>query len=180
MHMRIRVEPDVLRTLSGQLQSAAEQIQQITSGLEQALQSLEWEVSAREAVMDQWIQGKRLSEQIHVGLRLLGSQLSSKADQFQAADHSYNTILDSVNLGRPTALFQQTISSSPSILSNSDQNIGRISDPQSVISVIGGRGADSDAQVSDSILKLASLQQPQDWRFADPTYNRNEPAASVR
>ncbi|MFB5673709.1 WXG100 family type VII secretion target [Paenibacillus terreus] len=179
MYMRIRVEPDVLRTLSGQLQNAAEQIQQITSGLEQALQSLEWEVSAREAVMDQWRQGKRLSEQIHVCLRTLGSQLSSKADQFQGADQSYNTILGSVNLGRPTALFLQTISSSPSILSESDHDAGRISDPQSVISAIGGKEADSDAQVSDSILKLASLQQPQDWHFADPAYNRNEPAASV-
>ncbi|MFB5759606.1 WXG100 family type VII secretion target [Paenibacillus medicaginis] len=177
--MRIRVEPDVLRTLSGQLQNAAEQIQQITGGLEQTLQSLEWDMSAREAVMDQWRQGKRLSEQIHACLRMLGSQLNSKADQFQAADQSYNTILGSMNLGRPTALFQQTISASPSILSDSDQNASRISDPLSVISVIGGKGAESDAQVSDSILKMASLQQPQDWRFSDPSSNRNAPEASL-
>lgn len=176
MHMRIRVEPDVLRTLSGQLQSVAEQIQQMTNGLEQGLQSLEWEVLARGAVIDQWRQGKRLSEQIHICLREFGSQLSSKADQFQAADQNYHTILDSTNSGRPIALFMQTISSSPSILSEVDQNAGRISDPQSVIRVIGGQETKVDAGVNASTLKLAAMQRPQEWYFADPAYNGTEPA----
>ncbi|WKL01232.1 hypothetical protein Q0F98_31895 [Paenibacillus amylolyticus] len=44
--MRIRVEPDVLRALSKQIQYAAEQIQQKMTVLDQAIHSLEWEVES--------------------------------------------------------------------------------------------------------------------------------------
>lgn len=60
--MRIRVEPDVLRALSKQIQYAAEQIQQKMTVLDQAIHSLEWEVESRAAVMNEWNHSKRLGE----------------------------------------------------------------------------------------------------------------------
>ena len=74
--MRIRVEPDVLRALSKQIQYAAEQIQQKMTVLDQAIHSLEWEVESRAAVMNEWNHSKRLGEDASInGLkRTAGTQ----------------------------------------------------------------------------------------------------------
>lgn len=64
--MRIRVEPDVLRALSRQIQYAAEQIQQKMAVLDQAIHSLDWDIESRAAVMSEWDRSKRLGKMLFV------------------------------------------------------------------------------------------------------------------
>jgi WXG100 family type VII secretion target len=181
MDMRIRVEPDVLRGLSGQLQHAAEQIQQLTGGLEQTLQTLDWDVSARESVLNHWMQVKRMSEQIHTYLHTLGTQLNRKAEQFQSVDHNYHTILSfaSHQLGRPVTMLDWSNQQSPSSIlpGHPSEGSGPISDPQSVVHAIAGVQSSDTGTLNQDILKQASSSSPQDWYFADPTVIRDQPVA---
>ena len=178
--MRIRVEPDVLRGLSGQLQHAAEQIQQLTAGLEQALQSLDWDVSAREAILNHWMQAKRMSEQIHAYLHTSGTQLNRKAEQFQSVDHNYQTILSfaSQPLGRPVTMLDWSNQQSPSILpGQASEGSGLISNPQSVVHAIAGVQSSEVETLHQDILMQASSSSPQDWYFTDPSTARDQPVA---
>ncbi|MDQ0496644.1 MULTISPECIES: WXG100 family type VII secretion target [Paenibacillus] len=178
--MRIRVEPDVLRGLSGQLQHAAEQIQQLTAGLEQALQSLDWDVSARETVLDHWMQAKRMSEQIHAYLHTSGAQLNRKAEEFQSVDHNYQTILSfaSQSLGRPVTMLDWSNQQSPSILpGQTSEGSGLISNPQSVVHAITGIPSSDVGTLNQDILEQASSGSPQDWYFTDPSVVRDQPVA---
>ncbi|TKH43267.1 hypothetical protein C1I60_17120 [Paenibacillus terrae] len=179
--MRIRVEPDVLRGLSGQLQHAAEQIQQLTAGLEQALQSFDWDVSARESVLNHWMQAKRMSEQIHAYLHTSGTQLNRKAEEFQSVDHNYHTILSfaSQPLGRPVTMLDWSNQQSPSILPGqpSEGSSGPISDPQSVVNAIAGVQSSDAGMLNQDILKQASSSNPQEWYFADPAIVKDQPVA---
>ncbi|MNW23484.1 hypothetical protein D3C74_01870 [compost metagenome] len=177
--MRIRVEPDVLRTLSSQLHNAAEQIQHLTSELERALQSMSWESSAREDLLRQWQQARRLSEHIHSSLRTMGTQLNTKADQFQTADHQYSTILSFAHSSqaRPAMMFRQSFSGTSALLTEQGERMMNISDPSSVMTVI--RGAEyRAADLHGDILRQASLEQPSDWHFSDPAFIRNEHATA--
>ncbi|WP_149096535.1 WXG100 family type VII secretion target [Paenibacillus terrae] len=178
--MRIRVEPDVLRGLSGQLQHAAEQIQQLTAGLEQTLQSLDWDVSARESVLNHWMQAKRMSEQIHAYLHTSGTQLNRKAEQFQSVDHNYHTILSfaSQPLGRPVTMLDWSNQQSPSILPGQpSEGSGPISDPLSVVHAIAGVQSSDAGTLNQDILKQATSSNPQEWYFADPAIVRDQPVA---
>lgn len=176
--MRIRVEPDVLRGLSGQLQHAAEQIQQLTVRLEQALMVLDLDVSARESVWNQWRQAKQLSEHINTYLHTHGTGLGRKAEQFQTADHSYQTILSSVAtpLGKPVAMLNWAVRDSSSILPVPPVERESISNPQSVMSAIAGTDHSYRGDAYQDILRQASEDSPQDWRFADPAVVRDEQA----
>lgn len=175
--MRIRVEPDVLRGLSGQLQHAAEQIQQLTAGLEQVLQSLDWDLTVRETVFNHWMQAKRMSEQIHAYLYTSGAQLNRKAEEFQSVDHNYHTILSfaSQPLGRPVTMLDWSNQQSPSILpGQTSERSGLISNPQSVVYAITGIPS-SDAGIPNwDILEHASSSSPQDWYFTDPSVARDQ------
>lgn len=178
--MRIRVEPDVLRGLSGQLQHAAEQIQQLTAGLEQTLQSLDWDVSVRETVLNYWMQAKRMSEQIHAYLHTTGMQLNQKAEQFQSVDHNYHTILSFAGqpLGRPVTMLDWSNQQSPSILPGQTlEGSGLISNPQSVVHAITGITSADAGTLNQDILKQASSSSPQDWHFTDPSAARDQPVA---
>ncbi|MDO7905720.1 WXG100 family type VII secretion target [Paenibacillus sp. JX-17] len=173
--MRIRIEPDVLRTLGSQLQHAAEQIQQVTAGLERALQSLEWDVNVREVIWNEWQQCKRLSEYIHSQLRSLGIHIHHKADQFQQADQDYHSFMTATAAGmaRPASMLGMVTERTLSIFQNSGMmGGGTVSDPSSVMNVIAiHKDGESHPVWGDQreILQHATLQTPQPWVFKDPS-----------
>ncbi|MBN3522486.1 WXG100 family type VII secretion target [Paenibacillus apiarius] len=140
--MRIIVQPDALRALSRQLLIAAEQLNQIQSILSHALQSLAWETSVREAIMQQWQQAARLSSQIHAMLFELSRHVQTKADQFQTADQQTNSILGSAyGIGSATALYAgMGLAGTSLILPGAGAGIGAISNPNSAVRAMGGRG----------------------------------------
>ena len=182
--MRIRVEPDVLRALSRQIQYAAERIQQKMTVLDQAIHSLDWDIQSREAVMSEWNRGKRLGEEALRRLMDLSSQLERKALLFQQADMEYRSVLSHVNMVYGNAVnmlnaFQSNHSGE--ILPAHAADVAVVSDPLSAIAAVYRIQDAAPPDISPATLVQAMQPEPVAWRFIDPSYQERrgiEPVVS--
>lgn len=164
--MRIRVEPNVLRTLSSQLKLAAEQIQQTIVVLERALSSIEGDTAVHEGIVYEWMRTKQLASFIETELVRFGSELSRKAEDFIRADEDYHTILsyiDYSNVSPMRMLQSQQITS----LRNNELTSFAVSNPKSAVMAIHQSYSTDDGN-GISVLHQASETNPRGWVFKDP------------
>lgn len=171
--MRIRVEPDVLRALSRQIQYAAEQIQQKMTVLEQAIHSLEWDIEARAAVMSEWSHSKRLGEDAVRRFMDLSVQLGRKALLFQQADMEYRTVLSHVNTAYGNAVNMLNVLENNrvgEILPTHAAAATVVSDPLSAVAAVYRVQDAAPPDGSPATLIQAMQPEPVAWRFTDPTF----------
>lgn len=164
--MRIRVEPNVLRTLSSQLKLAAEQIQQTIVVLERALSTIEGDTAVHEGIVYEWMRSKQLASFIETELERFSSELSRKAEDFTRADEDYHTVLsyiDYSNVSPMRMLQSQQITS----LRNNELTSFAVSNPKSALMAIhqSDRFADGNGI---GVLLQASETNPSGWIFKDP------------
>lgn len=168
MYMRIRVEPDVLRTLSGQLQHAAEQIQQIVVGLEQALGRIEGDTAVHEGIVYEWMRSKQLAGHIELELERFSSELLRKANHFKQSDEDYHSFLahvDYTNVSPMRMLQSQHLESI-----NSDKPlVFSVSNPRSAVMAIQQSWSPEDQLNDMGTLRLATELNPAGWKFTDPS-----------
>lgn len=166
--MRIRVEPDVLRTLSSQLKLAAEQIQETIVVLERALSSVEGDTAVHEGIVYEWMRSKQLAAFIKSEFERFGSELSRKAEDFTRADEDYHTILNYIDYSNasPMRMLQsQQITS----LRNNEITSFTVSDPKSAVMAIHASYNSNIDRNDPSILLQASETNPRGWIFKDPS-----------
>jgi len=171
--MRIRVEPDVLRALSRQIQYAAEQIQQKMTVLDQAIHSLEWDVQSRPAVMAEWDYCKRLGETAVRRFVELGTQLDRKAVVFQQVDMEYRTILGHVNKAYVNAVNLLQVmedNEAGQILPVHSTTSAVVSDPFSAVRAVYQVQDTVPPDGSPATLVQAMQPEPVAWKFTDPSY----------
>ncbi|WP_454190666.1 WXG100 family type VII secretion target [Paenibacillus sp. Marseille-Q7038] len=164
--MRIRVEPNVLRTLSSQLKLAAEQIQQTIVVLERALSTIEGDTAVHEGIVYEWMRSKQLASYIETELERFSSELSRKAEDFTRADEDYHTVLsyiDYSNVSPMRMLQSQQITS----LRNNELTSFAVSNPKSALMAIHPSGS-SDEGNGLGVLLQASETNPRGWIFKDP------------
>ena len=164
--MRIRVEPNVLRTLSSQLKLAAEQIQQTIVVLERALSSIEGDTAVHEGIVYEWMRSKQLAAFIETELERFGSELSRKAEDFTRADEDYHTVLsyiDYSNVSPMRMLQSQQITS----LRNNELTSFAVSNPKSAVMAIHQSYNSEDGNGIEVLLQ-ASETNPRGWIFKDP------------
>ncbi|WP_054958409.1 WXG100 family type VII secretion target [Paenibacillus dakarensis] len=164
--MRISVEPELLRSLSRQLQQSGEQYLAMTNQLDHAIRSLVWETSLKAAVIDEWQSAQRLGESVGALLMQMGKHLQTKADQFQEVDHQYQTILEHVIVGgvSPTALFAASLhEGGKSILPESGTSGSVISNPSSAAAAVGMNPETGAVAVKEAALNGKA------WTFTDPS-----------
>lgn len=171
--MRIRVEPDVLRALSKQIQYAAEQIQQKMTVLDQAIHSLEWEVESRAAVMNEWNHSKRLGEDALRRLMDLSVQLGRKALLFQQADMEYRSVLSHVNTAYGNAVNMLNVlqnNRTGEIMPAHSATVAVVSDPLSAMAAVYRVQDAALPDGSPATLVQAMQPEPVAWRFTDPSF----------
>ncbi|WP_433943229.1 WXG100 family type VII secretion target [Paenibacillus sp. SN-8-1] len=138
--MRIRMEPEQMRTLSKNLQQSAEQLRQMATGLNQLLHSLIQESGPLGSVTEQWQQAHRLSEQLHTELHRIGRFVETRADAFQALEHepaSYQKGTPIAAVGNAAALYAGLLAvRNPVILPGSYKMHGVISNPESAVQAV--------------------------------------------
>ncbi|MNS23177.1 hypothetical protein D3C72_549850 [compost metagenome] len=138
--MRIRMEPEQMRTLSKNLQQSAEQLRQMAAGLNQLLHSLIQESGSLGSVTEQWQQAHRLSEQLHTELHRIGRFVETKADAFQGLEHepaSYQKGTPIAAVGSAAALYAGLLAvHNPVILPGSYKMHGVISNPESAVQAV--------------------------------------------
>ncbi|PYE52089.1 WXG100 family type VII secretion target [Paenibacillus barcinonensis] len=171
--MRIRVEPDVLRALSRQIQYAAEQIQQKMAVLDQAIHSLDWDIESRAAVMSEWERSKRLGEDALLRLMDLSVQLGRKALLFQQVDMEYRSVLSHVNVAYGNAVNMLNVlqsSSAGEILPAHAADVAVVSDPLSAMAAVYRIQDTAPPDGSPATLVQAMQPEPVAWRFRDPSF----------
>ncbi|RUT29827.1 WXG100 family type VII secretion target [Paenibacillus zeisoli] len=138
--MRIRMEPEQMRTLSKNLQQSAEQLRQMAAGLNQLLHSLIQESGPLGSVTEQWQQAHRLSEQLHTELHRIGRFVETKADAFQGLEHepaAYTKGTPIAAVGTAAALYAGLLAvRNPVILPGSYKMHGVISNPESAVQAV--------------------------------------------
>ncbi|MCM3782837.1 WXG100 family type VII secretion target [Neobacillus mesonae] len=168
--MRIRVEPDVLRTLSSQLKHAAEQIQQIVVGLEQALGGIEGDTAVHEGIVYEWMRSKQLAGHIELELERFGTELLRKAENFKLADEEYKSFLSHVDFTNVSPMRMLQSQNLDSI--KSDNFIAHsISNPRSAVMAIQQSWAGGDKLNDVGTLRLATELNPKGWKFTDPSFD---------
>lgn len=171
--MRIRVEPDVLRALSRQIQYAAEQIQQKMTVLDQAIHSLDWEVESRAAVMSEWNHSKRVGEDAVRRFIDLSVQLGRKAVLFQQVDMEYRTVLGHVNTTYNNAVNMLHVlenNHAGEILPDHSATTAIVSDPLSAVAAVYRVQDAAPPAGSPATLIQAMQPEPVAWRFTDPSF----------
>lgn len=138
--MRIKMEPEQMRTLSKNLQQSAEQLRQMAAGLNQLLHSLIQESGPLGSVTEQWQQAHRLSEQLHTELHRIGKFVENKADAFQGLEHepaAYQKGTPIAAVGTAAALYAGLLAvRNPVILPGSYKMHGVISNPESAVQAV--------------------------------------------
>lgn len=138
--MRIRMEPEQMRTLSKNLYQSAEQLRQMVAGLNQMLYSLNPESGALGSVSEQWQQAHRLSEMVHAELHRIGQFVETRADAFQSLENEPGVLQDGAQIaaiGSAAALFAGLFAVRNSvILPGSYEMHGVISNPESAVQAV--------------------------------------------
>ena len=171
--MHIRVEPDVLRALSRQIQYAAEKKKKKMTVLDQAIHSLDWEVESRAAVMSEWNRSKRLGEEALRRLMDLSVQLGRKALLFQQADMEYRSVLSHVNAAYGNAVNMLNVlqsSRGDEILPTHAADAAVVSDPLSAMAAVYRIQDTAPPGGSPATLIQAMQPEPVAWRFRDPSF----------
>ncbi|PWW39887.1 MULTISPECIES: hypothetical protein [Paenibacillus] len=171
--MRIRVEPDVLRALSRQIQYAAEQIQQKMTVLDQAIHSLEWDLEARAGIMNEWNHSKRLCEAAVRRFMDLSVQLGRKALLFQQVDMEYRTVLSHVNTAYGNAVNMLNVLQTErtgEIMPAHSATAAVVSDPFSAVAAVYRVQDAAPPDGSPATLIQAMQPEPVAWRFTDPSF----------
>lgn len=156
--MRISIDPESLRGLSRQLQQSGEQIRQMTAVLNQALGSLTWDTSKKEALLNEWQIANRQGEQIAAILNEMGANLQTKVDQFQQVDQQNGSFRQSSVpfYGSAVSMYSVTSSNEFSILGQEyGQTQKLISDPSSAISAMAALFGEPANQASGGAIDSA-------------------------
>ncbi|GIP21550.1 WXG100 family type VII secretion target [Paenibacillus sp. J22TS3] len=137
--MRIRMEPEQMRTLSKNLYQSAEQLRQMAASLNQLLYPLNQESGTLGTVSEQWQHAHRISEQVHAELYRIGQFVETKADAFQSLENEPGTLQNGAQIaavGSAAAMFAGLFAVRNVILPGNYEMQGVISNPESAVQAV--------------------------------------------